>query len=236
MGGSSETGYGKPVLAAVKLSDVDLGQLDFLDDAERQMAGRFASTMQRGRFLAGRMALRLHVAEVAGVDPRSLHADYVCRNCQGADRVHGAPRYRAGADGLWIRASLSRSGDWCLLAAVVNEQVRGVGVDLESFASANFEGFEVVAMTAREREYLQEVPAPQRALCQTVLWTRKEAVLKALGSGLALDPSLVDVAGGVPLLPGWMSGPGRWVVEDVELGLLGVADDGVAAMAVVMNG
>lgn len=228
-------GSGKPVLAAVKLSDIDLEQLHTLDGAERQLAGTFGSTTQRDRFLAGRLALRFHAAGVAGVDPGSLHADYVCPNCRGTDRAHGAPRYRAGVHGPWVQASLSRSGDWCLLAAVVNEQVCGVGVDLESCASADFEGFEAVAMTAREREYLQEVPVSQRALFQTVLWTRKEAVLKALGSGLSLDPSLVDVAGVVPLLPGWMSGSGRWVAEDVDPGPLGLADDAVAAMAVVLK-
>ncbi|MFF1252949.1 4'-phosphopantetheinyl transferase family protein [Pseudarthrobacter sp. NPDC058329] len=226
---------GMPVLAAVKLSEVDLDQLHVLDDAERQLAAKFGSTVHRDRFLAGRMALRFHVADVAGVEPGSLHADYLCRSCGDEDRVHGAPRYRARAGGPWILASLSKSGDWCLMAAAANNQVRGVGVDLESSASANFDGFGAVAMTARERNQLQEVPAAQRPLFQTVLWTRKEAVLKALGSGLFVDPSLVDVAGPVPLLPERMSGPGRWVVEDVDPGPLGLADDCVAAMAVVLN-
>lgn len=235
VGEASEMDGGKPVLAAVKLPDVDLEQVHLLDGAERQMAGEFGSTRQRDKFLAGRIALRFHVAEVAGVDPGSLHADYLCRNCRGEDRAHGAPRYRVGANGPWVQASLSRSGDWCLMAAVLNGQVYGVGVDLECSAAANFEGFGDVAMTPREHEYLEKVTASQRSLVQTVLWTRKEAVLKALGRGLSLDPTLVDVAGVVPLLPGWMSGPERWVVEEVHPGPLGLADDGVAAMAVAWN-
>ncbi|WP_458782245.1 4'-phosphopantetheinyl transferase family protein [Arthrobacter sp. D3-16] len=179
--------------------------------------------------------MRFHVAEVAGVDPGSLYADFLCRSCWGGGRAHGAPRYRAGVNGPWIQASLSRSGDWCLVAAVISQEVVGVGVDLECCASADFEGFGAVAMTPREREYVEKLTASQRSLFQTVLWTRKEAVLKALGRGLSLDPSLVDVAGAVPLLPGWMSGPGRWVVEDVDPGPLGLAVDAVAAMAVVLK-
>ncbi|MBT2550811.1 4'-phosphopantetheinyl transferase superfamily protein [Arthrobacter sp. ISL-65] len=223
------------MLAAVKLSDVDLGQARTLGGAERRLALRLSTAVQRDRFLAGRIALRLHVARVAGVNPGSLYADYVCGRCSGKDRAHGAPRYRTGTDGLLVQGSLSRSGDWCLMAAVVDELVLGVGVDLECRASAGFEGFVAVAMTAGEREYVQRLPPSQRPLLQTVLWTRKEAILKALGRGLSLDPSLVDVAGVLPLLPGWTSGSGRWVVEDVNPGPLGLPNTGVAAMALLLD-
>lgn len=235
MGKSSEPDRSKPMLAAVWLRDVDVGQVHILDAAERRLASRFSTPAQRDRFLAGRIALRFHVAEVAGVDPGSLYADYLCGGCGSSDRAHGAPRYRTGADGLLVQASLSRSGDWCLMAAVVDEMILGVGVDLECCASAGFGGFEAVAMTASEREYIQRLPPSQTPLLQTALWTRKEAVLKALGTGLALDPSLVDVAGLVPLLPGWASGSGRWVVEDVNPGRLGLPHTGVAAMALLLS-
>lgn len=235
VGKSSESGSSKPMLAAVRLSDVDVGQVHILDRAERQRALRFSTAAQRDGFLAGRIALRLHVAEVAGVDLGSLYADYLCGGCGSSDRAHGAPRYRTDADGLLVRASLSRSGNWCLMAAVADEMVLGVGVDLECGASAGFRGFEAVAMTADEREYIQQLPPSQRPLLQTVLWTRKEAVLKALGTGLALDPSLVDVAGVVPLLPGRASGSGRWVVEDLNPGRLGLPHTGVAAMALLLS-
>jgi 4'-phosphopantetheinyl transferase len=232
---SSESGSSKPVLAAVKLSDVDLGQVHTLDGAERQLALKFSSPMQRDRFLAGRIALRFHVARVAGVNPDSLYADYVCGRCSSEDRAHGAPRYRTRADGLLVQASLSRSRDWCLMAAMVDELVLGVGVDLECSISAGFEGFGVVAMTAGEREYIQRLPLSLRPLIQTVMWTRKEAVLKALGQGLSLDPSLVDVAGVVPLGPWWTSGSEQWVVEDVNPSPLGLPNNSIAAKALLLK-
>jgi 4'-phosphopantetheinyl transferase len=234
VGKLAEPSIDRTMLAAVRLSAVDLGQTHTLDDAERQLAAAFRSSGQRDRFLAGRIALRLHAANVAGVSPGSLQADYVCPNCMRGDRAHGMPLYRAGPDTLPVRASLSRSGNWCLLAATADERVIGMGVDLESRASADFEGFQAVALTAREREYLQGVAPLRRSLCQTQLWTRKEAVLKALGTGLMIDPALVDVAGAAPLVPG-RRGYERWLLEDLNPGALGLPDTSLAVVALLLN-
>ncbi|MBD1541464.1 4'-phosphopantetheinyl transferase superfamily protein [Arthrobacter sp. IA7] len=226
-------------LAAVRLSSVDLGHADFLDDAERQLAWTFASQVRRERFLAGRIALRSHAAEAAEVDVRDLQADYVCRECTRDDHVHGMPRYRAGPRKVTVLASLSRAEDWCLVAASTDGQVLGVGVDLESGVAAGFEGFGQVALSAREREELQKVEPALQPGFQTRLWTRKEAVLKALGRGLAsVDPALVDVAGSVPLLPVQVAGTGgrnRWVVDAVDPGSVGLPLSFTAAVALVVK-
>jgi 4'-phosphopantetheinyl transferase len=241
-------------LAALRLSSVDLRQAEFLDDAERRLARTFASQVQRERFLAGRIALRRHAAEAAGVDVRDLQADYVCRECMRDDQVHGMPRYQTGPRKVTVLASLSRAGDWCLLAASTDGQVLGVGVDLESGGAAGFEGFGQIALSAREQEELQMVEPALQPGFQTRLWTRKEAVLKALGTGLAVvDPALVDVAGSVPLLPGHVAGTGgalmtaeppagrrkggrnRWVVDAVDPGSVGLPLSFTAAIALVLK-
>ncbi|MGN7250502.1 MULTISPECIES: 4'-phosphopantetheinyl transferase family protein [unclassified Arthrobacter] len=223
-------------LAAVRLSGVDLRQADFLDDAERRLAWTFASREQRERFLAGRIALRGHAAEAAGVDVRDLQADFVCRECSRDDHVHGMPRYQASPRKVTVLASLSRAGDWCLLAASTDGQVLGVGVDLESGVAADFEGFGQVALSARERDELQKVEPALQPGFQTRLWTRKEAVLKALGRGLAVvDPALVDVAGSVPLLLGQEESHKHWVLDAVDPSSLGLPGSFTATMAVLLG-
>jgi 4'-phosphopantetheinyl transferase len=242
------------LLAAVTLSGVDLRQADVLEESERQRAASFGSGIQRDRFLAGRIALRRHAAEAAGTSAGSLRADYVCRECSRDDHVHGMPRYQACPSGPTILASLSRAGDWCLLAATTDEQVLGLGVDLETGGAAGFEGFGQVALSAREQEELQKVETALQPGFQTRLWTRKEAVLKALGRGLAVvDPALVDVAGSVPLLPGHVAGTGgplmtaeppvgrrtggrpRWVVDAVDPASVGLPPSFIAAVALVVK-
>ncbi|WP_314195775.1 4'-phosphopantetheinyl transferase superfamily protein [uncultured Arthrobacter sp.] len=234
--GIEEPDVDRILLAGVRLSAADLGQAGILDYAERRLALSFGSGVHRDRFLAGRIALRRHAAEAAGVSAGALQADFVCQECTKDDHVHGMPRYRVDPSGVTVLASLSRAGDWCLLAATVDEQVLGLGVDLEATAAAGFDGFGGVALSDPERQHLQGVEPALRPRVQTLLWTRKEAVLKALGRGLAaVDPSLVDVAGPVPVLRGHEGGPHRWLLRTLNTGSVGLPDSFTASLAVLLD-
>jgi 4'-phosphopantetheinyl transferase len=84
-------------------------------------------------------------------------------------------------------------------------------------------------MTANERGQLEKVPPALKTRFQTRLWVRKEAVLKALGTGLAKAPSLVDVSGSTP--SGLTGPPGQalWSLEDVSPA--GLPEDFAASIA-----
>jgi 4'-phosphopantetheinyl transferase len=230
----AEANVNQTLLAAVKLSEVDLRLAASLDEAERQLAAAFSSSAGRDRFLAGRIALRVQAADIAGVSPHSLRADYLCTLCGRDDRVHGMPVYQLPS-GPPIRASLSRSQDWCLVAASIDRRVLALGVDLEVGPSAAFEGFQTVAMSEHERHHLKGLEPFSVPHFQTVLWTRKEAVLKALGQGLAADPSQVDVAGPVPVVAGRTWDSQQWLIESVSPGSVGLPDDGIATLAVLFG-
>ena len=81
-----------------------------------------------------------------------------------------------------------------------------VGVDVEAAGSASFDGFDDVALHPEERC----VDDHER----TRLWTRKEALLKAHGTGLAVDPRTV-----------WLSADGR-VLEGPSGTIVDVERDG----------
>ncbi|MFN3925513.1 MAG: 4'-phosphopantetheinyl transferase superfamily protein, partial [Pseudarthrobacter sp.] len=75
----------------------------------------------------------------------------------------------------------------------------------------------------------EKVPPALKTRFQTRLWVRKEAVLKALGTGLAKAPSLVDVSGSTP--SGLTGPPGQalWSLEDVRPA--GLPEDFAASIA-----
>jgi 4'-phosphopantetheinyl transferase len=99
-----------------------------------------------------------------------------CLRC-GSDE-HGRPVLLATAA---IRrpsyVSLARAGDVSVVAVTDAGQV---GVDVEALGAAEFPGFAHVALHPDERTAKQADP--------TRTWVRKEAVLKAYGLGLAVDP------------------------------------------------
>ncbi|MBD1538860.1 4'-phosphopantetheinyl transferase superfamily protein [Arthrobacter sp. S13_S34] len=217
-------------LAAVRLSGVDLGLAHVLDEAEVARASTFRSPALRDAFLAGRIALRLHISALTGDSPGSLEADYFCPTCSSS-QGHGIPRYRLPSRSGLLRASLSRSGSWCVVAAALDDRIASIGVDIENGSAADFEGFPSLAMTANERGQLEKVPPALKTRFQTRLWVRKEAVLKALGTGLAKAPSLVDVSGSTPSGLTGPPGQARWNLEDISPAGLGLPDDFAASIA-----
>lgn len=143
--------------------------------------------------------------ELLGAAPR------VDRRCPDCDRPHGKPVLDHPTH--HVSTSLSRG-----LAVVAVCDDGPVGVDVEHADATRFAGFDGVALAPGE----QARDSRERA----VLWSRKEAVLKATGEGLRTDPRTVEV--GDPALP-----PGREPVRGAVLVDVGVPLPWVAAAAVL---
>ena len=132
--------------------------------------------LREGPATDGAALLRGLVAEVASVDPDLVRIGRRCPRCGSVD--HGVPRLLDPDLDLFL--SLSRS-DGRQLVAVADVPV---GVDIESMAgTAPSEGMQLAP-----GEHATPGPdGPWRT------WTRKEAVLKATGRGVSLDPRTVRV-------------------------------------------
>lgn len=139
-----------------------------ISDAERERAGRFLHDDDARRHVIGRGFTRLVLGGVLGVAPTSIPFEY-SRN--GKPLVPGGPSF-----------SISHSGGFVLLAFAADGRL-GVDVeavrvprDLLKLARRAFvpeEAAEIAAM--REDERLRPFFR---------IWSRKEAILKALGTGL----------------------------------------------------
>ncbi len=134
-------------------------------------ASRFAGDPSAECFLAGRMLLRGLAAELTGRGLASITVTAACPDC---GREHGQPR----VEGLFV--SLSHAGN---LAVAVASTSTPIGVDVER------------RDTGVERSGVTRLTAIRRVAGGDDLehWTRVEAVLKADGRGLRVDPTRVSI-------------------------------------------
>jgi 4'-phosphopantetheinyl transferase len=168
------------------------------------------------------------LGQLLDVEPSTLEFDRTCPWC-GAK--HGKPRI------IWPESSLdfsiSVSADRALLGVSTNTRV---GVDLEF----QFPQFDVSALARRwltgpELGAISALPAKDRQAWFLRTWTRKEAILKALGTGLSKDPRYLTVgeADGNPMRAKWLHGDAEApvFVQDVEF-----TDYGAAVAALALEG
>ena len=154
--------------------------LDVLTDEERERVGRFRRPADAASFAAGRALVRLALAERVGAAPGELVFDTWC---ELHSSPHGKPRLVDPTAELDF--SLSRAGPRLLLAV----SPAPVGVDVERRRRDVEVGVARIAFADDERAELEAAGPDAFLAC----WTRKEAVLKALGHGLAVDPKSLSV-------------------------------------------
>jgi 4'-phosphopantetheinyl transferase len=158
--------------------------------AEEVRAARFRDPADRARSLVAAALLRRAVALLDGRRPAEVAVGRWCRGCARlAD--HGRPVvWGAGGVEPGVHLSVAHSGD-VVVAAVTD--AGPVGVDVEREAGTDFEGFDDGVLSDREQAHLRRLPPEVRAAWRARTWTRKEALLKATGHGLAVEPRGVDV-------------------------------------------
>jgi 4'-phosphopantetheinyl transferase len=164
---------------------VDLAWLDqlrpgheqWLAASEAARAARFRLRADRDRFVLATAVLRAAVADRTDATPAEVAVDRDCEHCGGP---HGRPRL----PGTGLAASITHSGD---VVAVALTEGEPVGVDVEAIGTRDYEPLLARVCTPAER------PHVRTARDFYTVWTRKEAVLKATGSGLRTPMNRVTV-------------------------------------------
>ncbi|MET9953384.1 4'-phosphopantetheinyl transferase superfamily protein [Streptomyces sp. NPDC006339] len=179
---------------------VSPAQVRLLDDRERRVYESLLREPDRALYLTAHALLRLVLGEALGRDPAGLVF---------AAGPHGKP-YLEGAG---VEFSLSHSGE---RVAVALTSGTPVGVDVERVT--DLVELPLPVLSAEERAVFDRVPGPERAAAFTAYWVRKEAVLKATGEGLRVDPARLTVS--APDRPaellGWRGREGPRGRDDVQ--------------------
>ncbi len=153
------------------------------DDLER--AGRYRLEADFIRFVVARAMLRVVLSHYLDLKVSDIMFDY---------DLYGKPRLK-GDSANGIQFNVSHSGDKVVMALVRGKRV---GVDIEQVDAA-IAGLELARQNFSLREVvdIEESPDEEKAKMFYRIWTRKEALLKAMGIGLGgLSKDLCLIHGG----------------------------------------
>lgn len=174
-------------------------------------AGKFRFDRDRQHFIAARGVLRTLLGRYLAMQPAQLRFAY---------NDNGKPSLDTSLPGKTLYFNLSHSHNMALLAF---SYVGAVGVDIEYMrAGIAIEQVASVSFSPREQALLLALPVEERQWAFYSCWTRKEAYIKGIGTGLALMTNLFDVA----FLPGEPAAlltnradprePARWKLQALE--------------------
>jgi 4'-phosphopantetheinyl transferase len=140
----------------------------FLTPEEKIIAGRFRLEGDRNRFAIGRQALRFIISRYLSIEPMDISVIAE----PGRKPVINYPVTE-------IHFNISHSGEWVLIAIAHNEQ----GIDVEKI-DPEFDYVNLLEdhFNETEKSFIAESTDPVSAFYY--LWTRKEALTKAWGTGL----------------------------------------------------
>ncbi|GAC1615901.1 MAG: 4'-phosphopantetheinyl transferase superfamily protein [Bradyrhizobium sp.] len=188
----------------------ELGGAVAAPDDEMVRAERFLRDDDRRRFLAARALTRGVLGGYLGCPPTEISL---------AVTAFGKP-YLCRGGGPDLRFNLSHSGGVVALAVGIGAEV---GIDVEAEPPGNTDELVSVGLSEPERRAYEELPPALRSAAFLRCWTRKEALLKASGTGLSCDPRMLTV--------GWHGAESQAVAMPASAGCFAFRDLALAGAA-----
>jgi len=145
-----------------------------LSQDERATATQFAFDRDRTRYIQAHGIVRRILADYSGIDAAALTFTH---------NHHGKPHLAGKPNGQNLQFSISHSDSCCLIAVRLDQPI---GVDIEKVRDRP-QAAEIAQryFTADEARLIRSLKGELQRNAYFDLWTHKEAVVKALGIGLA---------------------------------------------------
>ncbi len=160
------------------------GSVACLDERERERLGRFAFERDRRRYAAGHVALRQVLSRYVGVPASGLAFT------QGE---FGKPGLQGRPD---VSFNFSDSGEVAMLAVQLGGGQIGVDVEVVRAMPDADDLAQRLYRDDERSELLAWESGEERDEAFLRCWTRKEACVKAIGSGLSIEPGSFSAGDG----------------------------------------
>lgn len=170
-----------------ELTDVDFSELvQYLGEEEKAYFDQLRFAKRRYEWLAGRMAMK---DLILSVEPSLAHFEKHAIQILRSD--NGAPFLQVlGLSNPVGQLSLSHSNNYVLCG--FSKESSQLGMDLELIEERPKE-FIQDFFTTEEVRFIDGTPPEDSALVSTLIWSAKEAILKALSIGLRVDTRSIEV-------------------------------------------
>lgn len=163
-----------------QLSDIEDRNAHYLSQLsleEKNRAERFKFDIHRNRFIASHGFVRTVLAQYLSIQACTI--DY-------KKGEQGKP-FLSGSDSEHLQFNLSHTQDLAILAVTRKTEV---GIDIEyNDRKTDWKGICKRFFTIPEQDSLFALSDTQQEMAFFDLWTRKEAYMKVLGTGLSLSPT-----------------------------------------------
>ena len=164
------------ICAASQANEINL--YDHLSSFEYQRALTISNEIARSTYIKSRAFLRHVLSDELSVDPRNINVE---RSIYGKPYIPGGPSF-----------NLSHSGSHLAIAICEKEPI---GFDIEQLdTKLDFSRLTESCFSTHELRQLNSMTHSNRRSAFFIGWTRKEAILKGLGTGFCIAPSDFDVS------------------------------------------
>lgn len=150
---------------------------------ERERAARYRFEAGRHSFVTGRAMLRELLASRLGGSAATVKFVY---------GPHGKPHVLDETGREKLHFSVTNTADLVAIALSPNR----IGIDAEKLTQRDYFDLYDLTLSPSEKNYLQVTPVYDRERSFLRMWTRKEALLKAAGTGLSDDLPKTEVIAG----------------------------------------
>jgi 4'-phosphopantetheinyl transferase len=159
--------------------------LSMLSASERRRAKAFREERHADRFCTAHASLRLLLGDYLGRSP--IRDEYITRCAFCGSSSHGKPRLPDCSGQLEFSLSTSDG-----LVALAFQRAGPVGIDIEATRATLDESLLRAILSPSELSELSNLRPSDCALMALRCWVRKEALLKALGTGLAVELTSIE--------------------------------------------
>ena len=143
-----------------------------LSETERKRAARLLQPRARAQYTAAHSILRITLGRYLTLDPSTIRFSHGPAGKPFLDPVHGHD----------LRFNLAHSAKWLVIAYAHGKEI---GVDVEHHRTLDPMPLAQRFFCAAEATRLQALDPPQRSRSFFSIWTAKEALAKAMGTGIA---------------------------------------------------